>query len=70
MEGTKVIVNLTAIIPLPGLPSIFQLTLVHLRPSSMLLRFLYVLSPQLPCAYTVFLTGPLTAGGALLLPRR
>ena len=41
-------VNLTLIITLPaGLPNIFQLTLVHLRSSSMPLRFLYVFSPQL-----------------------
>ena len=39
-------VYLTPIIPLPGLPSIFQLTLVHLRLSSMLLRFLYGLFPD------------------------
>jgi hypothetical protein len=73
MEGTKVNVNLTPIIPLPGLASIFQLTLDHPRSSSMLLQFLYVLSPQprsLPRSYSVFLTVPLAAGGGQQLPHR
>jgi hypothetical protein len=50
-------VNLTPIIPLrAGLFSIFQLTLVHLRSSSMLLRFLYVLSTPLSSLFTCSLS--------------